>query len=178
MALTDIVMQPTLSADGTKLESVKVLKKTQSQKDTEAVRANSKSIEKHAGAIYTLNRSSEYKTFNKAILQIANKDYTLALTTLQAFAPKDKRIAEMLTSLDAVNHPENLRAINTYTYGAEKVKNIAKAVTKGEYHDARKGTIEAEKRLAPVRWNKTNEDFFKKENNHTPTQLSSFVELE
>lgn len=72
---TDIVMQPILSVDKTQIESITVLKKTQSQKDVTAVRANTESIASYTGLIYHRNRTPSHKSFNKAILQIADKDY-------------------------------------------------------------------------------------------------------
>lgn len=172
--LDDVVMTPQASADNNVLDTVIVRLRVQAQKPVEAVRANNTSIAEYAGVIYTLNRSPEYKSFNVAILQIANQDYAAALATLQAFAPKDKRIAQILLKLDAVNHPENLQALNTYTYGARDVKN-KNQVNPKEYSSARTDTIPAEKKLAWARWNEDNEDVFAASESHTPTPLSSLV---
>lgn len=131
-------------------------------------------IAEYAGVIYTLNRSTQYKSFNKAINQIANQDYEGAYTTLDAFAKKDKRIADILKKLDAKNHPENLRVINTYTYGTEKVKN-SDSVDKSTYSTARKATMVAEKREWAGRWNQENEEKFATVENHTPKQLSELI---
>jgi hypothetical protein len=175
LTFDQVVMTPTASKDNQKLDSITIARKEVAQKASPVwVREGVQDVSGYASLIYALNRNPAYKSVNKAILLISEQKYDEAFSVLEAFGKKDKRIADLLTALGAKENPSRLQILNTFTYGAEKVKN-ATQVDKKWYEWARRGTIDAEKRLAASRWNEVNEAAFVGYDSHTPKQLSDII---
>lgn len=111
----------------------------------------------------------KYPEFDKALVMIGNQEYAVGHRALSTIQNPPKVLRDFIKATE--NNPEQLAILNTFTYGSRGSKERSQ-FTQADYVKARRGTTEAERKLAPESDNPEAEMFFLTQNNHTPKNLS------